>query len=122
VYAHRAYKENPPVWRGLPPARSTQPPGKSHYMGPGAREGIGRRSALKVSVKYYGLSSEVGIKEETVELDGSTYAALKAILDTKYHPLTYTPVLCLKDGMPMSPETKLRDRDTVNLVRQIGGG
>ena len=77
---------------------------------------------LKVTVKYFGLASEVGIKEETIELDGSTYAALKAILDTKYHPLAYTPALCLKEGTPMSPESELKDRDTVILVRQIGGG
>ena len=77
---------------------------------------------MKVTVKYYGLASEVGIKEETIVLDGSTYASLKAILETKYHPLTYTPALCLKEGVPMSSETKLKDGDTVAFVRQIGGG
>ena len=77
---------------------------------------------MKVTVRYYGLGSEVGIKEETIELNGSNYTALRAILDAKYHPLTYTPALCLKDGIPMSPETELEDGDTVVLVRQIGGG
>jgi len=77
---------------------------------------------MKVTVKYHGLTSEIGIKEENIELGGSTYAALKAILDTKYHPLTYTPTLCLKDGVPMPPETELEDGGTVILVRQIGGG
>ena len=100
-----------------------QPVGKSQYHGAKSEGGSSRNGGLmKVTVKYYGLASEVGIKEETIELGGSTYSALKAILDTKYHPLTYTPALCLRDGTPMTPETKLKNGDTVILVRQIGGG
>jgi molybdopterin converting factor small subunit len=77
---------------------------------------------MKVKVRYHGLSREVGIEEEVIELEGSNYAALKAILDKRHRPLTYTPVLYLKDGTPMFPETELKDGDEVSLVRQIGGG
>ena len=77
---------------------------------------------MKVTVKYSGLDSEVGIGEETIEFYGSSYADLKEVLDAKYHTLTYTPALCLKDRMPMAPETELKDGDTVTFVRQIGGG
>ena len=68
------------------------------------------------------MSQEVGIEDEVIEFDGSILAALKGSLDKKYHPLTYTPVLYLKDGTPMFPETELKDEDEVSLVRQIGGG
>ena len=77
---------------------------------------------MKVTVKYHGLASEVGIKEEIIEFHGSKYADLKAVLNTKYRALTYTPALCLRDSVPMTPEAELAEGDTVIVVRQIGGG
>jgi len=77
---------------------------------------------MRIKIRYFGVSREVSVKEEDVQLDGSDYATLRAILLKEYHPLTYTPFLCLKEGTPMFPETELKDGDEISLVAQIGSG